>query len=45
MNDEKGFNKQGLAIAFEHGTPDAIPALFYWETEDWTPLINKVYIR
>jgi len=45
VNDEKGFNKQGLAIAFEHGAPDAIPAIFYWETENWTPLINKVYPR
>lgn len=45
VNDEKGFNKQGLAIAFEHGAPDAIPAIFYWETENWTPLINKVYSR
>lgn len=45
VNDEKGFNKQGLAIAFEHGAPDAIPALFYWEADDWIPLINKVYSR
>jgi len=45
VNDEKGFNKQGLAIAFEHGAPDAIPAFFYWETENWTPLISKVYLR
>lgn len=45
VNDEKGFGKQGLAIAFEHGAPDAIPAIFYWETENWTPLINKVYAR
>lgn len=45
VNDEKGFNKQGLAIAFEHGAPDAIPAIFYWEAENWTPLIKKVYSR
>lgn len=45
VNDEMGFNKQGLAIAFEHGAPDAIPAIFYWETENWAPLINKVYSR
>jgi len=45
VNDEMGFDKQGLAIAFEHGAPDAIPAIFYWETENWTPLIKKVYSR
>lgn len=45
VNDEMGFNKQGLAIAFEHGAPDAIPAIFYWEKENWTPLIHKVYTR
>lgn len=45
VNDEKGFQKQGLAIAFGHGAPDAIPAIFYWETDDWTPLIKKNYSR
>ncbi len=45
VNDEKGFNKQGLAIAFEHGAPDAIPAIFYWETNNWVSLIKKVYLR
>lgn len=45
VNDEKGFGKQGLAIAFEHGAPDAIPAIFYWETDNWSPLIKKVYAR
>ena len=45
VNDEMGYKSQGLAIAFEHGAPDAIPAIFYWETENWTPLIKKNYIR
>jgi hypothetical protein len=43
--DEKGFGKQGLALMFEHGAPDAIPSIFYWCHEDWTPLISKSYNR
>lgn len=43
--DEKGFNKQGLAISFEHGAPDAIPSFFYWSADNWTPLIRKTYER
>ncbi len=43
VNDEKGFKEQGLALAFEHGAPDAIPAFFYWKYENWTPLIKKTY--
>jgi hypothetical protein len=42
--DLKGFNQQGLALAFEHGAPDAIPAIFYW-CNNWTPLIKKEYKR
>lgn len=45
VNDEKGFGMQGLALAFEHGAPDAIPAFFYWSSDNWTPLIKKVYVR
>ena len=41
--DVRGFGEQGLAIAFEHGAPDAIPSLFYWQHKNWTPLINKSY--
>jgi hypothetical protein len=40
----RGFYGQGLAIAFEHGAPDAIPGIFYC-SENWTPLIKKVYSR
>ncbi len=43
--DVKGYREQGLAIAFEHCIPDACPPIFYWETEDWKPLMKKVYPR
>lgn len=43
--DIKGYDKQGLALAFEHGMPDACPPIFYWESADWKPLIKKVYSR
>lgn len=43
--DLKGYREQGLAIAFEHGIPDACPPFFYWETMYWKPLMNKVYNR
>lgn len=43
--DAKGFNEQGLALAFEHGAPDAIPAFFYWCSDNWVPLIKKEYQR
>ena len=43
--DEKGYGMQGLAISFEHGAPDAIPAFFYWTADNWTPLIIKPYQR
>jgi hypothetical protein len=43
--DEKGFGKQGLALKFEHGAPDAIPAFFYWCHEGWIPLFKKNYKR
>lgn len=41
----RGFGGQGLTIAFEHGAPDAIPAFFYWEDNNWMPLIKKSYVR
>jgi hypothetical protein len=44
--DVKGFEKQGLAIAFDDdGIPDAILPFFYWCTDNWVPLINKDYSR
>jgi len=45
VTDEKGYLKQGLAISFEHGAPDAIIPLFYWNSDNWTPLIRKQYDR
>lgn len=45
VNDVKGYREQGLALAFEHGIPDACPPIFYWETGDWKPLMNRVYSR
>ena len=39
----KGYYAQGLAIAFEHGIPDACPPFFYWDKNGWTPLIIKQY--
>lgn len=44
-NDVRGFGEQGLALAFEHGMPDACPPFFYWESKNWKPLISKVYSR
>ena len=43
-NSIKGFHEQGLALAFEHGAPDAIPAIFYW-VDNWTPLVKRIYNR
>lgn len=43
--DEMGFGKQGLALKFEHGAPDALPSFFYWCHDNWTPLFNKNYTR
>jgi hypothetical protein len=44
--DAKGFSEQGLALAFDDDSvPDAIPAIFYWCTDNWTPLIKKGYKR
>lgn len=41
----QGYCKQGLAIGFEHGIPDACPPFMYWDTENWKPLMNRVYKR
>ena len=43
--DAKGYDEQGLALAFAHGMPDACPPFFYWESADWKPLVKKVYSR
>ncbi len=41
--DVRGYKKQGLALSFEHGTPDATLPIFYWKDEGWTPLIKRRY--
>ncbi len=41
QNDWRGFEKQGLAIAFQHSVPDATLPLFYSETQGWVPLVIK----
>jgi len=45
VNDVMGFDKQCLALAFENGAPDAILPIFYWCTDNWTPLIKKEHDR
>ena len=41
-----GLKNQGLALAFEHGMPDACPSFFYWHVPGrWNPLIEKEYQR
>lgn len=45
VKDLKGFGEQGLALSFHHGAPDAILPIFYWEDNNWTPLIKKAYER
>ncbi len=37
-NDMRGYRKQGLAIAFQHGIPDACLPIFTVETLNWKPL-------
>lgn len=43
--DINGYNNQGLALAFEHGIPDACPAFFYWKSKTWKPLKERYYHR
>jgi hypothetical protein len=39
--DWQGFGKLGLCIGFEHGVPDATLPLFYWDQNDWNPLVRR----
>jgi hypothetical protein len=41
VNDWQGFHKLGLALAFQHCVPDATLPLFYWEHNEWHPLIRR----
>lgn len=36
-----GYRRSGLAIAFEHGTPNNSVPLFYWKENGWKPLIRR----
>jgi hypothetical protein len=39
VNDWQGFHGLGLALAFEHGVPDATIAMLRWTSNNWQPLI------
>lgn len=39
-SDWRGFHKLGLALAFQHSTPDATLPIFYWE-QNWAPLVRR----
>lgn len=41
----RGYKNQGLALAFSHGMPDACPAFFYWQNDNWLPLMKKHFKR
>lgn len=37
----EGFHRLALALAFWHSVPDATLPLFYWDKNNWTPLIRR----
>jgi len=37
----RGFNDLGLAIAFEHQVPDATLPLFWFDKNNWKPLVRR----
>lgn len=37
----RGFNNQGLIVAFEHCIPDAAPAIFFTTNHGWKPLKRR----
>lgn len=41
VDDWRGFNKLGLAIALGDSVPDATLPIFYWEKNGWKPLIRR----
>ncbi len=42
VNHWEGFGRQGLALAFAHGTPDATLPLLWWDRDElWTPLKGR----
>jgi hypothetical protein len=40
-DDWQGFHRLGLALGFEHGTPDATIGLLRWTKNQWRPLMVK----
>jgi hypothetical protein len=40
-DDWRGFAKLALTVAFEHSVPDATLRLFYWTSDEWTPLVRR----
>lgn len=36
-----GFEAQGLTYAFDHGTPNNTLPIYWYASEDWTPLVNR----
>jgi len=41
VNDWRGFRKLGLALALGDSVPDATLPIFYWEENEWKPLIRR----
>ena len=40
-NQWRGFNGLGLAVAFYHCIPDATLPIFYWNQNNWCPLMER----
>ena len=36
-----GFHELALAVAFEHGVPDATMPLYWWDQNGWAPLVSR----
>lgn len=41
----RGYENQGWTLAFEHGIPDAVPAIFFYSEKGWNPLMWRTYER
>jgi hypothetical protein len=39
VDDWQGYNRLGLALAFEHSTPDATLGILRWAKNGWRPLV------
>lgn len=40
VGDWRGFHRLGLALAFEHGVPDATLPMLSWNRNGWKPLVK-----